>query len=333
MRLLIIIALTFSTTFDAHASYTEELDYQRSVLREAFRRIQAAIRSFSRPPELIEINAATSVIIDDLDIPNIAVARNPDTRRIEIHTTPTFGLIANYVSDVATYSISNPAFNQCRAEYQEYLYADLIKHGTRIRTGKPGVRFLAPEYYFNNLGSPSCNKYAKSFPLPNELRLPRDNIMVSLLAFFYHHELGHIAKSHQGINLNLIDTSAPQKEQIREFSKLMSRSRDQEYEADAWAVNAMMTSGAKLNEIISPALLAHLLINGGYNCFFEATETHPNGYQRFAKILTATQRAYEAKYSQPLPDNMKAVFNEATKLAEKARKTFDCDLKIPGIND
>lgn len=333
MRTLIIIALTFITALDANANYSEDLDNQRNVVREAFRRIQAAIRKFSKPQELIEINSATSVIIENADIPNIAVARNPNTRQIEIHTTPTFGLIVNYVSDVVTYSISNSAFFQCQIEYQEYLHSDLVKHGARINAGKSGIRFLAPEDYFNSIGSYECKKYAKAFPLADQLRLPRDNIMISILAFFYLHELGHIAKSHQGIYATSTGTSTSQKEQIREFSRLMSRSREQEYEADAWAVRTMINSGAGLNEIVSPALPAYLVVAGGFDCFFEASETHPNGYQRFSRIVAVAKNAYEDKYAQPLPDNVRAVFDDAIKLAEKARKKLNCDLKIPGIND
>ena len=261
-------------------------------------------------------------------VPNAWVGRDSSSGQYTIFMTAQYRLLITYLADADVVSSISPGFFQCRQAYVETLFRSLASNRQRSASGLPPRRLLAPEVYLDT-ASASCRQFKGQFPIDPKYRQRRDNAVNIVVALGYLHELGHIAQGHQLVSLASIDQLPTNSQRLNEFIQLMSRSRAQETQADDWAIDKFVDLSPNPFEAVTNVLSTFYLAFGGFDCSLEAADTHPNGFQRFARQMRRMKDRASAAGKFPGSKDIANIIDDASKLAEKAQQSLECPVVNP----
>lgn len=300
--------------------YSEDLAYEREKLGGYIKSLHQLIAN-SNNNAIIKAQNKVNFSISDKPIPNAWVESTSSGNYI-IQITATHRLLATYITDTDVIASIDASFLNCRQLYIEHLFGHMADNGRRIAKDLSPLKIPAPEVFFN--ASYQCKKYVGQFPIDQKYRQARDIITNVIMALAYFHELGHVALNHRRVNMDSIDESAPMNEQLKQFVSLMSRSRQQEYEADNWATARFVELSNNPLEMFNNAVASFYLAFGAVDCSLESGDSHPNGFQRYSRMINLMKEKSIA--SGKLQDNNKItdLINDFKKVALKAQEKLQC---------
>lgn len=261
--------------------------------------------------------------VSNEQVPNAWVGRDSSSGQYTIFMTAQYRLLITYLADADVVSSISPRFFQCRQEYVETLFRALASNLQRSASGLPPRRLLAPEVYFDT-ASAVCRRFKDEFPIDPKYRPARDYAVNIVVALGYLHELGHVVHGHQAVSLTNIEQLPTNSQRLNEFIRLMSRSRAQETQADDWAIDKFVDLSPNPFEAVTNVLSTFYLAFGGFDCSLEAGDSHPNGFQRFARQMKRMKDRAFAAGKVPHNKDIIRIIDDANKLAEKAQQELKC---------
>lgn len=256
-------------------------------------------------------------------IPNAWVVKQLNSDQVTIFMTPEYRLLITYLADADVVSFTSEGFINCRQAYVDALFRALATNRQRSASGAPPFRLLAPEVYLDTAPS-GCRQFKNKFPIDPRHRQARDAVVNVVLALGYLHELGHVALGHSGIGLASIELLPTSSQRLNEFVKLMARSRAQEYQADDWAIDRFVDLSNNPLEALTNVLSTFYVAFGGFDCSLEAADSHPNGFQRFARQMGRLKsRAISiGKFSNN--QDIGRLIDDTNAVAAKAQQNLKC---------
>lgn len=261
--------------------------------------------------------------VSDEQVPNAWVGRDPNSGRTTIFMTAQYRLLITYLADADVVSFTSPEFIQCRQTYVDTLFRTLAENRQRSASGSPPRRLLAPEIYLDT-ASAGCRQFKKNFPIDPKHRPARDMAVNTVVALGYLHELGHVALGHSAVSLASIEQLPTNSLRLNEFARLMSRSRSQEVQADDWAIDRFVDLSNNPLEALTNVLSTFYLAFGGFDCSLEAADSHPNGFQRFARQMGRLKDRATAAGKFPTNKDIASHIDDTSALAAKAQQNLQC---------
>lgn len=263
-------------------------------------------------------------LVSDEQVPNAWVGLNPSSGRKTVFMTAQYRLLITYLADADVVSSISPGFFHCRQTYVDTLFRALASNRQRSASGSPPRRLLAPEVFLDTASSAGCRQFKDKFPIDPKYRPARDYAVNIVVALGYLHELGHVALGHSSVSLASIDQLPSNSQRLNEFLRLMSRSRAQEAEADDWAIDRFVDIEPNPLRALTNVLSTFYLAFGGIDCSLEAADTHPNGFQRFARQMGRLKERATAANKFPSNQDVARLIDETIALAEKAQQSLQC---------
>lgn len=256
-------------------------------------------------------------------VPNAWVGRDPSSGRNTIFMTAQYRLLITYLADADVISSTTPDFFQCRQTYVDTLFRALATNRQRSASGSPPRRLPAPEVYLDT-ASAGCRNFKDKFPIDPKYRPARDYAVNIVVALGFLHELGHVAHGHSAVNLASIDQLPTNSQRLNEFIRLMSRSRAQEAQADDWAIDRFVDISNNPLEAFTNTLSTFYLAFGGFDCSLEAADSHPNGFQRFARQMGRLRDRATTTGKFPSNKEVAHLIDDTSALAAKAQQNLEC---------
>lgn len=304
-------------------NYVEDLAGERIKLEERIRALRATLAA-QGDATVTTLERQVRFQVSSLPIPNAWVGKDAATGVSTIFMTAEYRLIMTYLADSDIISATVPGYFDCNMAYIQRIFEALASNRARIASGQAPLRLPSPEIYLNTAPA-SCRKYQELFPIRQALRPARDAQVDMVLALSYLHELGHVARGHQPVNLSGLGELTSDRQRLNEFARLMSRSREQENQADDWASDRFADLSSNPMAALSSVLSAFYLAFGGFDCSLEAADSHPNGYQRFARqVGRITDRAAAAGKFQR-NETLVRLIQDIRSVAAKAQEKLRCN--------
>jgi len=306
------------------------LAYQEQHLKESERASTALIRqvkewiSKSGTSEAKAADAKARFSVDQSLMPTIWVQQSSGSG-YEIKATRPFYIVLIYLADTDTITFRQQPqkYFECKRAYDQYLY-DVFSDNAKRSLAGGQLKDVNPPEIFSATASALCREYGKLFPIPPDLRPSRDQSALDAFVFLYFHELGHIAKRHSLPNATAFFSAPNKAAKDKAFLDYMKRSRQQEDEADGWAVDQLIEMGQQPQRLFNLPLFGILLASTGIDCAFESISTHSFAITRMVNILKRVDTAAEKKYQRELPKEMKSTLNDFDKFGQKVGETLKC---------
>lgn len=330
-KLVAIVCIAFMLQFSHQLSlaaqpssdtYDKDLQNERAKLINYVDRLRSFIAN-SNDISARTTNSKVSFRVSDEGVPNAWVSQSTHGGPITVQITAEYRLLAVYLADAEVVSFLDNTFAPCQQSYMASLFKVLASNRQRIASGEKPRRIPAPEVFLR-ASDDVCRQFQNRFPIDKKYREGRDNAVNEVMGLSYLHELGHVANGHTMVDLSSLDKLPSPSERLAGFVRLMERSREQEYQADAWAIDRLVDLSNNPLEALSNVLLTFYMSFSGLDCSMEAADSHPNGYQRFAKqMLRMKDRAI---VSGKIHQNSQAVsvIDDLLHLASKAQAQLEC---------
>lgn len=304
------------------SNYEEDLMGERIKLDAYIKMLRSLLAEYG-DASLRSLQSQVNFRISDEQVPNAWVGRDPSTGHMTIFMTAQYRLLITYLADADVISFTSPGFIECRQTYVDVLFRALAVNRQRSASGTPPRRLPAPEIYLET-ASAGCRQFKDKFPIEQKYRQARDVAVNIVVALGYLHELGHVALGHSAVSLGSIEKLPTDSQRLNEFIRLMSRSRAQETQADDWAIDRFVDVSNNPMEALTNVMSTFYLAFGGFDCSLEAADSHPNGFQRFARQMGRLKERAIARGK--FPNNMEVVrlIEDTGALAAKAQQRLKC---------
>ena len=306
----------------AGGNYLEDLANERIKLEARMRSLRTTL-SMHGDSTVQTVERQVRFEVSELPIPNAWVARDPNTGVSTIFMTAEYRLAITYLADSDIVSAATAGYFKCNMAYVQRMFDALASNRARSSSGQAPLRLPSPEVYLSSASS-DCRPYQARFPIDPALRAQRDAQVDMVIALGYLHELGHVARGHQPVSLAAIDRLPTNERRLNEFARLMSRSREQETQADDWASDRFVDLSSNPMVALSSVLSAFYLAFGGFDCSLEAADSHPNGYQRFARQIGRIKDRATTAGKFPNSAAIAQLIEDARSLASKAQENLKC---------
>jgi hypothetical protein len=314
--------ITVNTVFAF--SETEVRDFEIvtiSNIREARSWIRKA-----GTPEAQEADSKVKLAVNSSLMLSPYVKSDVDEKIYEIVFPTQLSILVSYLSETDVVVFESQEYLPCREEYGRYLRNTQVINSDQFVKGAALQDYMAPELFFASLGSIHCKPLAKLFPIKEQLKPLRNSSLISSIYFMYFHELGHIAKQHKpSFPESLSSRSMPNEKDKQSILKAMLKSREQEAEADNWAVDNLIEMGVAPNILLSTTLFQVLLVSSGLDCIMEPISSHPFAVARLSNIMTRIEYAAERKYNQKLPTQFKKLITDIRNYNNKVEMKLSCN--------
>lgn len=319
--LALIAALSlFSNSF---ASSKEDLAEARQLLEAQSNEIKKWIDQ-SGTPELKNASRSVRFIAEDSLFPAPRVGRYPGSAETYLIIPNQYRLLLVYFEELTMIGVRQPELRPCHQAYADYVRAMFVENRKRIFEKKTYQNIDAPEVFALTRTS-VCKGLRENYPFPQELRPVRDGLVAVGIRLTYFHELGHIARKHRSINERLLEQTDHPKDRERIFFEVMRRSREQELEADSWAVDQLVRMGVPAQYVFSTSFLSTLLASSGIDCSFEKDDSHPVALNRVERITSQIEISHRNVHGTDVPPVIRLSFRDVRALAAKARNKLGCN--------
>jgi hypothetical protein len=168
---------------------------------------------------------------------------------------------------------SEPQFKGCADEYADYMFERIIDNSQRKADGIKTLRPVVTPRVYGRQYKGACEGLPSEFTTQAQ-DLQFRTYMGASIAFIYLHELGHLVKGH-----------------LNEGNVSLERRREQEAEADAWAISTGAKAGWEL--VAAVPIMVFLQGTGGESLEQENKSDHPLGTRRALDMLLQTRRVLE----------------------------------------
>jgi hypothetical protein len=259
-------------------------------------------------------------VVEDSIFPIVWVEPGAADAPSVIRMTTQFRLLLSYLTESGLITTRRPRFQDCNAAYRVYLFNLFAENSERTTKGLSFRDIDAPEVFATE-STGSCKSFTKQFPLAENQRPIRDNIVGLSLMFFYFHELGHIAKEHAN-PLRL--TASTEEARQKQFLAYLRRSQQQEAEADAWAVDQIVEMNTQPNGLYFVSAFELMTVWSGIDCRTESFSTHPWWASRISAILSRVDVSYRRKHGEELPPQIKQLIAANKTFEREVRARFQC---------
>ncbi|HRB14882.1 MAG TPA: hypothetical protein PK224_03740 [Nitrospira sp.] len=303
-------------------NYEEDLLSEKTKLDDYIKNLRSFI-SVSGNSSLKALEGRVHFHVSDEPVPNAWVARDFQTGRNTIYMTAQYRLLTTYLADADVIVSLDTNFHSCRQDYVDTIFKVLATNRQRSVSRGTQRRIPAPEVFLNTAAN-SCRPFQSRFPIDPKYRPARDQTVNMVVGLGYLHELGHIAIGHPPVSLSSIEQLPTSSQRLAEFSRLMARSRLQEYQADDWAIDRFVDLSNNPLESLTNVLLTFYLAFSNLDCSLEAADSHPNGYQRFARqMIRMKDRATSAgKFTNT--QEVGRLIDDLLTFASKTQQKLDC---------
>jgi hypothetical protein len=314
--------MSFSMPQVSGGNYQEDLVEEGKKLVKFIERVKSLHIQLG-DASLKSLESKTRFRLSSEKLPNAWVIRDPNSDTATIYMTAEYRLLITYLADADVISFTTPKFFHCREGYVSALFRSLAAIQQSSVSGSASRRLLAPEVYLETASS-DCSKFKSKFPIDQQYRFERDKAVDRVVVLGYLHELGHIALGHSAVSLSAIDSLPTSTLRLREFIRLMSRSRAQESAADDWAIDRFVDLSPTPLEAFSNVLSTFYLTFGGVNCSLESADSHPNGFQRFARQMGRLKERATKAGKFPSNKDLAKIIDDTTSVAAKAQLSLKC---------
>ena len=302
-------------------NYEEDLSEEGVKLDAYINRLRPLLAQYG-DASVKSLESQVRFRISNERIPNAWVVKD-NSGRSTIFMTSEYRLLIAYLADADVISFTVPGFIQCRQTYVYALFRSLAVNRQRSASGSAPRRLPAPEVYLDT-ASAGCREFRGKFPIEAKYRPARDVAVNTVVALGYLHELGHIALGHAGVSLANIEVLPTNSMRLNEFIRLMTRSRAQEFQADDWAIDRFVDLSNNPLEALTNVLSTFYLAFGGFDCSLEAADSHPNGFQRFARQMGRLKARATAAGKFPKSNEVAQLIDDTNALAAKAQQNLKC---------
>jgi len=320
-RLLISCCVLALVDSSALAYQEQDLKASEQVSTQLVRDVKDWI-SKSGTSETKAADTSAHFAVDHSMMPGIWVLQASGSR-YEIRATRPFHLVLTYLADTDAITFRQQKYLACKQVYDQYLHDVFRDNAKSSLRGDPLKEVSAPEI-FSATSSGLCREFGKLFPIPQELRDNRNQSANNAFVFFYFHELGHISKRRRLPDATTFFSATNKAAKDRAFLEYMKRSRQQENEADEWAVNQLIEMGLQPQHLFNLPILGILLASTGIDCATESISTHSFAITRMVNILKTVQTSSEKKYKRELPKEMKNAINDFEVFGRKVSEKLKC---------
>lgn len=317
---LIILASTFGQS--VADKYVDDLAGERVALSSSIASLRAGLAR-SGDPALQALQRQVDFSISEDSIPNAWVVRDPASGRSTVFMTAEFSLLVTYLADTDVVSGTKPEFSKCNLAYGRAVFDALAANNVRAASGKAPFRVLAPEIYLSNAAN-DCRKYQSLFPIDPALRARRDANVRAIYLLMYLHELGHVARGHQGVSMDSVKNLPNDEKRLNEVLRLLARSRAQETEADDWATDRLIDLLPNPSESLNSLLPSFYVAFGGFNCIYAEGSTHPTGFIRFNRHVGRIKDRAVAAGQLRKDSELAGLIEEARSLAARMQQGLAC---------
>ncbi len=308
--------LAVLTVAPVHAdAYLDELEIQKSNLNGFIAILKGEISAHG-DASVKSAEAKTEFVVSPQRVVNAWVAR-VDPGRYQVQITPTFRLLATYVTDVDVVASTDVSILDCRMDYIALLYrylGSVSVNGSDTQIPSPGGFFARDS---------KCASYAGRFPIPPQYKFGRDQVVNVIVELAYLHELGHVALQHPAVDLTALP-KVPTSDSLRQFRILMRRSQAQETEADLWGVARFVSMTPNPYVMVNNAEFNFFMAFGGADCSAQPGQDHPNGFQRYSHMVDYMSTVASQQHIGPANPEMPSIIQDMTKLADKAQTKMHC---------
>ncbi len=307
----LLISIAVCTNMSANAIVDGQDQQARDITNYTLSVLNESIDKYSSS-SLKQLVKSTKVNIDDGVIPNAYSYRAGNTPHIAISRQ--LVLLFYYMSELNTLNLQQQGtLSPCLMEYSAAVRQQYAKIVEAFSKGANGTPIMAPEDYAET--SITCAKLTELYPFPENLKAYRNQEVVSAIGFVYLHEVGHLARGHSpevSVDFELYPSELLKQ---KAFLQYMCRSRQQEFEADAFSADTLVDLGFPLSAT-SVSLWQTFTATSGLDPFTEMISTHPNGYTRYVRVADRVLNRTTAK-GLSLPNGMKEVIGEMKTLLKK----------------
>lgn len=317
----ISIALV-SLSSSVSASSQADLDSQIPQLNDHIRFVRSLIAARGTPEAMSVDGKVNFVAVPSLLPFASSQAIGDGHSRIQISSQ--FRLLLAYFTELNILSGSMPMVGHCLISYREMIEKTHQANLHKVNSTRGPVDDIpSPERYAIAMG-PQCVALENSFPISEELRGFRNHQVNLAIAFTYFHELGHLSLGHHPISDDIYRDALTEEDKMKIFLESMKHSREQEYEADRWAVREMMHLNAHPLELMTPALSDMMIATSGIDCRFRLGMTHPDPVARISNIIMTIRQEAVSRTGTPMSAEVDQLFSEMISFREKVEKTLDC---------
>lgn len=322
VAVIVITILLTAVPFPARGSSQIDLDNQLPQLNTHIALVRRLIAARGSPDARtadarVEFVAAPSL----LPFASSEVFRDGHSR---IQISSQFRLLLAYFAELNILNTTAPQLKECLIRYRDMVGQTYIENLSRVDERRMIDDTPSPERYAMAMG-PQCASLESSLPIDVKFRGFRDYEVNLAVTFTYLHELGHLVLNHHPISDDALRAAFTEEEKMKVFLDTMKRSRNQEYEADRWAVREMVQLNAHPLEIMSPPLSDLFIATSGIDCYFRLGMTHPDSTARSARIITAIrQEAASRPQRNQITPEVDQVFSDIVSLSKKAEKGLRC---------
>ena len=313
---VVVLGLT-ATMQAAYADpYSDELDIQRTRLSAFIAILRAEIDAHG-DAYARQAQAKTAFDVSSMRLPNAWVVRvSPDHYQVQI--TPSYRLLATYITDVDVIASVDFSIMDCRTDYVAFLYRTLRAAGEN----GDNAQIPSPEGFFSS--DSKCAAYVGRFPIPQQYGAGRDQVVDLIVELAYLHELGHVQLQHSPVDISGLPQVATA-ESMRQFITLMRRSQDQENQADLWGVARVAPNPYVM---VNNAFFGFFMAFGGADCSNQFAQDHPNGFQRYSRMVQYMNSLAAQTTNIPLDkkQQMTGIIQDMSKIAAKAQTLLHCSV-------
>jgi hypothetical protein len=326
MAIIGIILLSFSAWLcpqNLIASSVKDLNEFRNFTIIDIRNFRVALRE-QGTSELKSADSGVQFVMEDSLLPLAWVEPGRMGQSTYIRMTPQLPLVMSYLSESSLVEMSIPSIQSCSQQYRKYLFDVFHENTEQMMKGQSIKDIDSPEAFAVSYGGvcKGCEKYFN--PIPQELRPRRDRAVKTSIFFFYCHELGHIAKNHRQPSSIRFLAATDEKQRNQAFLEYMRSSREQETEADQWAIDQMIKMGMSPIDLMVTPAFELMIAYGGIECAFEKISTHPLGVTRMNSILSQIESSHRMKYGRDVPQPMLEIIRGTKTFADKVTTLLKC---------
>ena len=324
MRVLgfsLLLTLCFAFVAKSGTPDDERLESNR-LTESTGRNLRVWIRD-KGTQEAKSADSSVNFYVDDSVVPYAITLNSGSGNDVQIRMSNELRVLFVYFSDVDILQSQHSQFFPCVSKYKDYLFTTFAENAKRSAAQQPVVEFEQPEVFAYSLGG-VCSGFDNLFPLPKDLRPLRDKGVDAAVGFLYFHELGHVALHHNAAGLDAFIAAKNDADRQRAFLAWNKNSRQQERDADAWAIQQLTKMGIPPQDLAIGPVLDIFLASSGLNCAFDSISTHDNALARTSEMTDAIRSAYVKQYHREISPELQLIFSNFKSLNASAKNQLQC---------
>jgi hypothetical protein len=320
--LIMVCGALLFVSASVSASSQADLDSQINQISNHVRFMRHLI-AMKGSPRSISADAKVDFVATPSILPFASAQTRQDGRgRIQISSQ--FRLLLVYFTELNILLSEMPELGDCLINYREMVEKTHQANMYKENTATGNIDDIpSPERYAIAM-DPKCFVLQERLPLREDQRGLRNYQVNLAIAFTYFHELGHLSLGHKPLTDDVFRGVSSEEDKRKVFIDSMKFSREQEHEADRWAVQEMMFLNAHPLELVTPGLLDMIIATSGIDCRLRLIMTHPDPVARIANIVIAIRREAAFRNGAKVHAEVDQFFSDLLAFRRKVERILEC---------